>query len=108
MAFKIGMKDFGTVGASAAAVTSLAGEMLTNATTSAATTTTVLPAGSEAASIRASESQRGYATDFHLKLSRGIDMINQRGAILADTLTDFQVTDAEGGAGVSGVDTAFS
>lgn len=107
MAFKIGMKDFGTVGASAAAVTSLAGEMLTNATTSAATTTTVLPAGSEAASVRASESQRGYATDFHLKLSRGIDMINQRGAILADTLTDFQVTDAEGGAGVSGVGVSF-
>lgn len=108
MAFKIGMKDFGTVASSAAAVTSLAGEMLTNATTSAATTTTVLPAGSEAASVRASESQRGYATDFHMKLSHGIDMINERGGILAATLTDFQATDAEGGAGVSGIGVDFS
>lgn len=107
MAFNIGMTDFGAVGASAAAVTSLAGEMLSNATASAATTTTVLPAGSEAASIRASESQRGYATDFHTKLAQGIDMINERGAILAATLVDFRATDAAGGAGVSGVGVNF-
>lgn len=104
----IGMKDFGIVGGSAAAVSGLAAEMMSKATGSAAVTGAVLPSGSEAASIRASETQRGYAADYHAKLAQGIDMIKERGGIIARAATNFAATDAAGGAGVGGVNTHFA